>query len=100
MGISGAPDIFQGCMSDLMDDLMYVRTYIDDLLIITSGSLSDHLAMLDPVLSRLRDAGLKVNALKSFFCTEETEYLGYVLTRDYNRIESTGDSCAKTSNQC
>jgi DNA-binding NtrC family response regulator len=35
--------------------------------------------MLDPVLSRLRDAGLKVNAIKSFFCTEETEYLGYVL---------------------
>jgi len=72
-------------MSDLMDDLMYVRTYLDDLLIITSGSLSDHLAMLDPVLGRLRDAGLKVNALKSFFCTEETEYLRYVLTRDYNR---------------
>ena len=71
-------------MSDLMEDLMYVRTYLDDLLIITSGSLSDHLAMLDPVLGRLRDAGLKVNALKSFFCTEETEYLRYVLTRDYN----------------
>ena len=49
------------------------------MLIITSGSLSDHLAMLDPVLSRLRDAGLKVNAIKSFFRTEETEYLGYVL---------------------
>ena len=54
MGISRAPDIFEGFMSDLvMEDLMYVRTYIDDLLIITSGSLSDHLAMLDPVLSRL-----------------------------------------------
>jgi hypothetical protein len=65
-----------------MEDLMYVRMYLDDLLIITSGSLSDHLAKLAPVLSRLRDAGLKVNATKSFFCTEETEYLGYVLTRD------------------
>ena len=37
MGISGAPDIFQGCMSDLMEDLMYVGAYLDDLLIITSG---------------------------------------------------------------
>ena len=82
MGICGAPDIFQGCMSELMEDLMYVRAYLDDLLIITSGSLSEHLAKLDIVLSRLRDAGLKVNALKSFFCTEETEYLGYILTRD------------------
>jgi hypothetical protein len=30
MGISGSTDIFQGCMSDLMEDLMYVRTYLDD----------------------------------------------------------------------
>ena len=52
------------------------------LILITSGSLSDHIAMLDPVLSRLQDAGLKVNAIKLFFCTEETEYLGYILTRD------------------
>jgi hypothetical protein len=29
----------------------------------------------------LQDAGLKVNAVKSFFCTAETEYLGYILTR-------------------
>jgi len=37
---SGATDIFQGCMSDPMEDLMYARTYLDDLLIITSGSFS------------------------------------------------------------
>jgi hypothetical protein len=29
----------------------------------------------------VRDAGLKVNAAKLFFCTAETEYLGYILTR-------------------
>jgi len=34
------------------------------------------------VLARLRDAGLKVNAAKSFFCTHEIEYLGYILTRE------------------
>jgi hypothetical protein len=33
------------------------------------------------VLTRLHDAGLKVNAAKSFFCTHEIEYLGYLLTR-------------------
>jgi hypothetical protein len=33
------------------------------------------------VLTRPRDAGLKVNAAKSFFCTHEIEYLGYILTR-------------------
>jgi hypothetical protein len=34
------------------------------------------------VLTRLRDAGLKVNAAKSLFCTHEKEYLGYILTRE------------------
>ena len=29
----------------------------------------------------LREAGLKTNAPKSKFCTDETEYLGYILTR-------------------
>jgi hypothetical protein len=50
-------------------------------LVITRGSLEDHLEKLREVLRRLRDAGLKVNAAKSCFCTHEIEYLGYILTR-------------------
>eukprot|EP00804_Cyclotella_cryptica_P004621 CCRYP_006941-RA/>CCRYP_006941-RA protein AED:0.36 eAED:0.26 QI:0/0/0/1/0/0/2/0/265 len=33
------------------------------------------------VLTRLCEAGLRINARKSSFCTFETEYLGYTLTR-------------------
>jgi len=81
MGMSGSADIFQSEMMDLMETLEYVRAYIDDLLCITRGSLEDHLDKLEEVLKRLRDAGLKVNAAKSFFCTHEIEYLDYMLTR-------------------
>jgi hypothetical protein len=69
-------------MMNLMEGLEYIRAYIDDLLVITRGSLEDHLEKLREVLRRLRDAGLKVNAAKSYFCTHEIEYLGYILTRD------------------
>ena len=69
-------------MMDLMASLDYVRAYIDDLLIITRGTLDDHLSKVETVLARLREAGLKVNAAKSFFCTHEIEYLGYILTRE------------------
>ena len=62
--------------------LEFVRAYIDDLLCITKGTLEDHLAKLESVLSRLQDANLKVNARKSNFCAIETEYLGYILSRD------------------
>jgi len=68
MGIAGSPDIFQAKMSELLIALEYVRTYLDDLLIITKASLSDHLVRLKKVLTRLREAGLKVNADKSKFC--------------------------------
>jgi len=81
MGFAGSADIFQAEMSNLMASLEYVRAYIDDLLIITKGDLDDHLTKLDAVFIRLQDAGLKVNAVKSFFCTAETEYLGYIFTR-------------------
>jgi hypothetical protein len=81
MGIAGSPDIFQAKMSELMVALEFVRAYIDDLLCITKASLEDHLDKLKMVLTRLRDAGLRINARKSFFCAIETEYLGYILTR-------------------
>jgi hypothetical protein len=64
-----------------MAALEYVRAYIDNLLVITKSSHDDHLGKLEQVFIRLRDAGLKINAAKSFFCAQETEYLGYILTR-------------------
>ena len=64
-----------------MAALEYVRAYIDDLLVITKSSHDNHLGKLEQVFIRLRNAGLKINAAKSFFCATETEYLGYILTR-------------------
>jgi hypothetical protein len=37
---------------------------------------------METALTRLRDAGLKVNAAKSLFCTHEIKYLGYILSRE------------------
>ncbi len=49
---------------------------------ITRGSLDDHLSKLRQVFIRLRCTGLKVNAAKCSFWATETEYLGYILTRE------------------
>ncbi len=82
MGIAGSRDIFQAKMTELMVTLEFIRAYIYVLLCITKGTLDDHLAKLDLVLFILKDANLKVNALKSSFCATETEYLGYILLQD------------------
>ncbi len=69
MGFAGSADIFQAEMMDLMEALEYVRAYIDNLLAITRGTLKDHLDKLREVLRRLHEVGLKVNTVKSHFCT-------------------------------
>ena len=76
MGVAGSPDIFQGKMLELMESLEFVRAYLDNLLCISKLSLENHLEKLEEVLRRLPNAGLKVNAARSTFCTLEIEYLG------------------------
>ena len=82
MGFGGSADIFQAQIMDMIASLEFVQAYMDDLLIITRGILDEHLQKLETVLTRLHDAGLKVNAAKSLFCAHEIEYLGYILTRE------------------
>ena len=81
MGIKTAPDIFQEKMMELMSGLDFVRTYLDDLLILSCGSFDDHTTRLNSVLARLRRAGLKLHLKKSTFAKGMVEYLGYVITR-------------------
>jgi hypothetical protein len=81
MGFSGLADISRPEMGNLMATLEYVRAYIGNLLVITRGSHDDHLDKLEQVFIQLQDTGLKVNVAKLFYCTQETEYLGYILNR-------------------
>ena len=103
MGIAGSPDIFQAKMTELMATLEFVRAYIDDLLCITKGTLEDHLAKLDLVLSRLQDANLKVNARKSnFLCHRNRIPWVHSLTR-WNKTttqKGTVDTCTDTAQKC
>jgi hypothetical protein len=82
MGFGVSTNIFQAQIMDLMASLKFVRAHMDDLLINTRKTLEEHLQKMETVLTRLRDAGLKVNAAKSSFCAHEIEYLSYILTRE------------------
>ena len=77
MGLSISPDIFQEKMSELMSGLEFARAYLDNLLILsTEPGLDKHLEKLVQVLTRLQAAGLKINAVKSFFCTYKSRVPG------------------------
>jgi hypothetical protein len=93
MGIKFAPDFFQNVMSKLVQDMEYINTYLDDLLILTNNNFKDHLLKLEIVLARLSTAGMRVNISKSKFFAEQIEYLGYWITRQgiqpiHNKVEA------------
>ena len=49
-------------------------------LLLTIGTLDDHLRKRDTVLHCIAKAGLKVNATKSAFAKPEIEYLGFLIS--------------------
>ena len=72
MGVCNSPDIFQEKIFRIFDGFNMVRKDIDDVLLITKNIFEYHLKALDKVLKRLAEAGLKVNAEKSFLGQIET----------------------------
>ena len=60
IGLANSPDIFHEKMSTLMEGFEFVRTYLDDCLVLTNDTWEDHLAKLAQVLEQLCEAGLKI----------------------------------------
>ena len=81
MGVHNSPDIFQQIINDLLGDLGYVSTYLDDILILSDGTFEDHMTKLMVVLRRLDQANFRANVRKCFFAQTELDYLGYHITR-------------------
>jgi hypothetical protein len=64
-------EVFQNVMSKLVQDMESVKTYLDDLLILTNISFKDHLIKLDMGLARISTAGVRLNISKSKFFAEK-----------------------------
>jgi len=79
MGIKTALDIVQRVMQDLLGDLPFVRVYMDDLLVLGTGSYEEHLEQVALVLHRLEEANFQARVDKCQFAVQEIEYLGYWL---------------------
>ena len=66
MEISVATDIFHEKMSNLIHDIEYAKTYLDDLVALTKGSFSSHIYIniykkMKLYSKQVRTAGLKIN---------------------------------------
>ena len=75
-GIKSAVAIFQREMETLLAGVPHTAVFLDDLCV-TGGSPAEHLLNVREVLTRLSDAGLKVNLSKTTWLAREVHYLGH-----------------------
>ena len=62
IGIYALGDIFQDKVDKLISDIEGVKTYIDDILVLSKEGLSNHIYHIRVVFASLCTAGLKCNA--------------------------------------
>lgn len=74
-GMCNAPATFQRLMNVVLSGLSFCEAYLDDL-VICSSTWCEHLAHLEKVFMRLRDAKLTVNLSKCEFGQATVTYLG------------------------
>ena len=77
-GVSSAPSIFQSSMDQILRGLDHVMCFLDDILF-TAESEKVHLNVLDEVLARLAQCGVRVNLAKCSFAQKSVECLGHRL---------------------
>jgi hypothetical protein len=75
-----APAIFQRAVDVILSSVRFqcALTYLDDI-IIYSSSFEQNLKDLKAVLSLLQKAGITLKLAKCSFCTNEVQYLGFLL---------------------
>ena len=74
-------------MSDLMDDLESVRSYLGSLISITLGSFEYHLAKVEEVMKQFQSARLKFKIDKCKLSVPKLEYLGYIITQEGIKLD-------------
>ena len=80
-GLCNAPATFQRLMESVLAGLARecCMVYLDDILV-TGTTFEDHLINLRLVLTRIREAGLRLKPTKCKFAQREVVYLGYVVS--------------------
>ena len=95
--LKDSPGIFQAFITKVLNGIDEIVVYQDGILVMCS-----HISTLRKVLSALMNAGIKINAGKYTFFTEEVKYLGYIFSQfdvrtDSGKIRAIIDAPAPTN---
>ena len=82
MEVTNSPEMFQQKMNYLILGFEFIRTDIDDLLVLTRGYWTDYVQKLESTLNKLKEKTPEYNIEKSFFEQTKMKYLDFWVTRD------------------
>ena len=74
------PAAFQKTIDKTLPDMNSKSAYLDDILIITKGTLEENKKEIDRILHRLNEENLAINLQKCKFAKEEIIWLGFTVT--------------------
>ena len=61
------------------------KIHLDDILNTKDSTFHEHLAILDEILTRLKKAGMQVNAKRCSFCGIKLDFVGYLLPQTVHK---------------
>ena len=82
IGMHASGYIFQYKVDGILGDIKGVKTYIDDILVLSKDCFKKHIEQLRIIFGRLRALGLKVNSTKFNFGLKDIPFLFYIITRE------------------
>ena len=79
--LTDMPAEFQKAMDYTLIGLQNTYCFLDDIIIVSTGTEADHLAYVYKCLKKLDDDNLRINLQKCHFAKSEIEWLGYKFTQ-------------------
>ena len=78
-GVASAPSIFQRIVEGVLQGLLGVCVYLDDVLV-SGKTMPEHCTNLEAVFARLEQAGFRLKQKKCSFVLSSVEYLGHKIS--------------------
>ena len=80
-GLSDMPAIFQKTIDKTLENIPNKFNFLDDILIITKGTIVDHISDIKLILKRLDEENLAIKQKKCEFAKQNITWLGYNITQ-------------------
>ena len=79
-GLTDMPATFQKTIDKTLEGIDSKFAFLDDILVITKGSITEHEKELNKILKKLDNEGLAINLQKCEFAKPNIEWLGFNIT--------------------